>query len=178
MTTPIALSITGSLHEPDDDNPQIITRYVYQRTSKMFGNLPTHHPWGLQRKRYKKPRDTVTPALAARRELFRQAVAGWTNTTDTEKDHWRAVGAADNIPGRNAYIRAFMRTNQTPPQGWDNGQTIWDGGATIWDVPDGTAWDGGASAWDDGATIWDVANGTAWDGGATTWDSGATNWTT
>jgi hypothetical protein len=131
----IGLELAGSLHEPDDADPNKTTRYVYQRVAKMFGNIPTHHAYGLQRKVFKKPRNTITPALAARRQLMREAVAAWALTTPEQRDIWRVAGQARRLPARSAFLSSYLSRAVTPETIWDNGETTWDAGATHYDQP-------------------------------------------
>jgi len=98
------LLITGSLLEPDDDNPTQLRRYVYQRAAKNHGNIPYSKTRDLQRRVWVQTPDPKTPAKLALQSRFRDAVAAYHAIDETT---YRALRARGSNRGRTA-INQFI----------------------------------------------------------------------
>jgi len=105
------LLITGSLLEPDDDNPSQLRRYVYQRAAKNHGNIPYSKTRDLQRRVWVQTPDPKTPAKLALQARFRDAVAAYHAIDETTYRALRARGSNRGRTAINQFISEYCRAN-------------------------------------------------------------------
>jgi len=68
-----------------------------------------------------------------RRLLYSHGCAAWNALSPAAKQSWRAIGAATQITGFNAFMQQYLDTTPLPPLTiWDGGNTSWDYGRTVW----------------------------------------------
>jgi hypothetical protein len=150
----IALTIRGTLTETGVGPGGTDQKVIYQRCGAGFGNLPGNGTYNMQRRRYVIPTNTITPAVAARRQRLAAGVAAWKLTGPTERAAWTRVGAKKALPAYNAFVSAWLKAVTTTAQGWDAGATTWDNGSSTWDPAGLDLWDDDQATWDDGLTNW------------------------
>lgn len=100
--------ITGTITEPSPTPDAPPVKVVYQRVSKGLGNIPTAHPYDLQRRAHVIPADPQTPAQMAKRAAFAAAVASWHNATTEERETVRSIADKRRISLFNAWISTHL----------------------------------------------------------------------
>jgi hypothetical protein len=107
--------ITGTLTEPDDDNPSLFKRYVYQRVAPGLGHRTLTKARDLQRRRHVIPYDTRTPYQLALRARFADATAAWHTLTDEEKAAYAERAAVNRWSNFNQHVREWTRAHALDP---------------------------------------------------------------
>lgn len=107
----LALTVSGTVRLDLDPLAQPSGLYVYQRTHKKYGNIPTTLTHGLQIRRHVKPPDPKTPAQLARRSAFAAALLAWRALTAAEKEQWSATGKPRALPGYQCFLSAYLKSN-------------------------------------------------------------------
>lgn len=111
IDTPHHLGIRGKLSFCPVNPPRPCGTYVYQRVRSGLGNVEGVAGDNLQLRAHVIPYDPKTAAQLARRALMAAAVALWHTFTPDEKKAWRAAGKARSLPGFNAWVSHYLRSN-------------------------------------------------------------------
>lgn len=130
---PLWLEISGKLTGEPNGIDGAVATYVYQKTSKVFGNVPDDRTGRCQIRRHVPQVNPRVPAQTIYRERFARGVASWHTLTNEDKEVWKQKGRKLQLNSFQAYMRWWCKTQPTnEPIQWDDGETIWDNGETIW----------------------------------------------
>lgn len=155
MIDTTALTITGTLTEPDPTTPGSTVRVVYQRTAPGCGNIAAGGAYDRQRRLWVKPADPLTAAQYRRRQVMKAAALYYATMPALFAARIAQLRDTRRITTQQAFAAAFAEA-QAPA------------GASLWDASY-SRWDNGASQWDGGATRFDALPLSVWDDTATLW---------
>lgn len=86
-----------------------IGNMVYQKTAPGLGNVPGDTTGTLQMRAYVAHNTSNTPAQAARRNKFREAMAAWAALSPEQKQQYKNAAAARALHGVNLFTSQFMK---------------------------------------------------------------------